>query len=119
MRFARYVFAAAGIWGLLVLTPLYFAEPVGLTRPEFYYGFIGVALAFQFVFFLIATDPVTYRKIMAVAIIEKLAFAVPAVVLYLQGRLSPDMLAAGLIDLFLGVLFVISYVKTPTELEGS
>jgi hypothetical protein len=55
MKFAKIVFWGAGIWGVLVLTPLYFMydligrqEPPPITHPGFYYGFAGVALAWQF-----------------------------------------------------------------------
>jgi hypothetical protein len=54
MRFARLIFTAAGIYGIVVLTPLYFLEgwlgrnaPPPITHPEFYYAFVGVALAWQ------------------------------------------------------------------------
>jgi hypothetical protein len=46
------------------------------------------------------------------AILEKAAFGVPAIVLFVLGRLSAQMLAAGMIDLILGVLFVIAYART-------
>jgi hypothetical protein len=119
MRFARIVFAAAAVWGFLVLTPQYFLEsyiaensPPAITHPEFFYGFIGVALAFQVVFAIIATDPARYRPMMIAAIVEKLSFAVAASALYANSRLAADMFAAGMIDLALGVLFAVSYLKT-------
>jgi hypothetical protein len=52
MRFAKIVFACAAVWGFLALTPLYFLfamigrqDPPAITHPDFYYGFVGVALA--------------------------------------------------------------------------
>jgi hypothetical protein len=81
MKFAKYTFLIAGIYGLLVLVPQYFVElalgPV-IAEPGFYYGFIGVAVAFQFVFLIIATDPVKYRLMMLPSILEKAVFAIPA-----------------------------------------
>jgi len=57
MKFAKVVFLVAGIYGLIVLLPLYFMEaqtgrdyPPPITHPEYYYGFIGVAVAWQLVF---------------------------------------------------------------------
>ena len=57
--------------GLLVLTPLYFMfdvigrqDPPAITHPGFYYGFISVGLAWQFVFMVIARDPVRLRPMM-------------------------------------------------------
>ena len=68
MKFAKIVFYVAGIYGLLVLFPQYFMEaktgqdfPPAITHPEYYYGFIGVALAFQILFLIIARNPLQYR----------------------------------------------------------
>ena len=117
--FARRVFLIAGIYGLIVLVPQYFLEaktsadyPPAITHPEYYYGFIGVAVAWQLAFLVIARDPVRYRPLMLVAVVEKAAFGVPAVILYALGRLSGQMLAAGLIDLTLGLLFALAYTRT-------
>jgi hypothetical protein len=48
--FARRVFLVAGMYGIVVLVPQYFVElglPALIERPEHFYGFIGVALAWQ------------------------------------------------------------------------
>ena len=46
-----HVFLIAGIYGLLVLVPQYFVEAAGVVStialPEFFYGFFGVAAAWQ------------------------------------------------------------------------
>ena len=117
--FARRVFLLAAVYGLIVLIPQYFLEartgrdfPPPITHPEYYYGFVGVAVAWQFVFLTISRDPIRYRPLMVPAVLEKLAFGVPAIVLFLLGRLHAQMLAAGLLDLILGVLFMASYVRT-------
>lgn len=54
MLFARYLFCFAAIYGFLVLVPQYFLEehigrdyPPPITHPEHFYGFLGVALAWQ------------------------------------------------------------------------
>src|ERR1043165_3358511 len=119
MRFARLTFLIAGIYGLLALVPLYFLKqqigrgyPPPITHPEYYYGFIGVAVAWQLAFIVMSRDPVRYRPLMPVAVVEKASFFIPAVLLYAQHRLSSFMLAAGTIDGVLGVLFLISYLKT-------
>jgi hypothetical protein len=119
MRFAKNTFLAAGIYGLVVLLPQYFLEqrtgrdfPPPITHPEYFYGFVGVAVAWQIVFLVISRDPIRYRPLMLVAVIEKASFGFPAIALYLSGRLSTQMLAAGLIDLVLGVLFIVSYTRT-------
>jgi len=120
--FARRVFLVAGIYGLLVLLPQYFLEarhgrdfPPPITHVEYYYGFVGIAVAWQIVFLVISRDPVRYRPIMIAAVVEKASFGLPAVVLYVQGRLSAQMLGAGTLDLILGVLFVVAYMRTPSR----
>ena len=46
------------------------------------------------------------------SVLEKAGFGVVAVVLYLQHRLSPVLLGAGIIDLTFGLLFILAYVRT-------
>jgi hypothetical protein len=48
-------------------------------------------------------------------ILEKISFVVPATLLFLQGRINGFVFGASLMDLVLGVLFVIAYVKTRAE----
>jgi hypothetical protein len=122
MKFARIVFAVAGVWGLLVLPPLYF-EPLAAsqatppaTHVVFYYGFLGIALAWQVAFLVIATNPVRYRPLMLVAVLEKVAFVGSAAVLYLGGRLTAGgEMAGAAADLTLGILFVAAYLRTPQQ----
>jgi hypothetical protein len=78
MKFAKIVFWISGIWGVIVLTPLYFIfdligrqDPPAITHPGFYYGFASIGLAFQFAFIVIALDPVRMRPMMIPAMIEK------------------------------------------------
>jgi len=124
-RFARRVFGAAGIYGILALLPQYFLEgrlgrdfPPAITHPEHFYGFIGVALAWQFVFLLVAGDPVRYRAMMLPAVLEKLAFGVPCLALFAQGRLAAPVLGAGLVDLLLAALFAASWRATQAPQAG-
>ena len=119
MRFARLIFMIAGIYGLLVLLPQYFLEekngrdfPPAITHPEYYYGFIGVAVAWQILFLIMSRDPVRYRPAMILAILEKAGFGIAAVVLCLQERISPLTFGFGVVDLIWGALFVVAYVRT-------
>ena len=120
MKFGKIVFWIAGIWGLLVITPLYFMfdligrkDPPPITHPGFFYGFVGLALAWQIAFVFIARDPVRYRPLMIPSIIEKFSYGAAVVILVLQARMhSSDLVFAGT-DLLLGVLFVMAYFKTP------
>jgi len=77
-RFAKRVFLVAGIYGIVVLLPQYFVEwalalPMPMRRPEQFYGFIGVALTWQFLFLVIARDVERYRPLMLVGVLEKWA----------------------------------------------
>lgn len=119
MKFARIVFLVAGIYGLIVLLPLYFMEaqtgrdyPPPITHPEYYYGFIGVGVAWQLAFLVISRDPVRYRPLMIPSIVEKASFGIAVGLLYLQQRVSTFMLGAAMADSLLGVLFVLAFLKT-------
>src|SRR6266542_470327 len=115
MKFAKIVYTVAGIWGLLILAPHYFAEqtigrdhPPAITHSEFFYGFIGIGLAWQVAFLIIGRDPVRYRTMMIPCTIEKFSFAIACTVLYLQGRLAGPFFAGAMIDLMFGILFVVA-----------
>jgi hypothetical protein len=119
MKFAKILFLIAGIWGVLVLTPLYFMfdligrqDPPAITHPAFYYGFVGVGLAWQIAFFVIAPDPIRLRPMMIPAVIEKFTYGTALSVLYLQHRLHIQDLAFGGIDLLFGLLFLAAFIKT-------
>lgn len=116
-RFATRVFLIAGIYGIVVLLPQYFIEwaadlPAPIVRPEHFYGFIGVALSWQFVFLLIARDVERYRPLMLAGVLEKLSFGLAVMVLYPAGRVSAGVLGAGVVDLAFGGLFVLAFVRS-------
>ncbi len=122
MRFAKIVFWVAAIWGVLVLTPLYFMfdtigrrTPPALTHPQYYFGFLGVALAWQIAFFVIATDPVRFRLMIIPSVVEKLTFVGAITVLYLQRRITSAEAIPALPDAILAALFVISFAKTKSN----
>ena len=120
MKFARVAFLIAGVWGIVVLTPLYFL--VDLTGrqyaapadyPQFFYGFLSVAMAWQIAFLVIGSSPARFKPLMIPSIVEKFGHVMGVAVLYGQGRLSvADATAAGPV-LLLGVLFVLAFAMTP------
>ncbi len=119
MKFAKYTFLVAGIYGIIVLVPMYFLKdyvgqqnPPPLTHAEFFYGFVGVALAWQFVFLIVSHNPAKNRPLMLPSILEKAAWGIPILILFLQGKVSASIFGAGMIDLIFGALFAISYIKT-------
>ena len=119
MKFAKVVFWVAGIWGVLVITPLLFMfdligrqDPPPITHPGFYYGFVTTALAWQIAFFFIGRDPVRLRPMMIPSVIEKLGYAGAVTGLYFQRRIRPGDLVFDTIDLLLGLLFLVAFFKT-------
>ncbi len=113
--YARRTYLFAAVYGFIVLVPQYFLEASLVppaTHPEQFYGFVGLALVWQIVFVMISRDVQRYRMLIPVTVLEKLAFGLPALILYLLGRVSVPVLAVGLIDLALGVLFAIAFLRT-------
>jgi hypothetical protein len=126
MRFAKIVYRIAGIWGLLIITPLYFLfdtagrqNPPAINHPEFYYSFVGVTFVWQIAFFLIASDPMRFRPLMIVAILEKISYMLTISVLCLQHLVAPDQLIWVGTDSILCALFVAAYLKTPATAQVS
>jgi hypothetical protein len=119
MRFAKIVFLVAGIHGLLILSPMYFLEnrigrdtPPALTHPEYFYGFVGVALAWQVLFLVLSTDPVRYRAMILPSILEKVAWGMALIVLLWQHRLALSTFAIGSVDWIFALLFLAAYFTT-------
>jgi hypothetical protein len=118
-QFSRWVFLVSGVYGLLVLLPQYVMEdqvgrdyPPPITHPEYFYGFVGVAVAWQVAFLVIARDPVRYRLMVLPAALEKFSFAAAAGPLFAGGRIPAIIFGFSLIDLLLGVLFLVSFAVT-------
>jgi hypothetical protein len=126
MKFARVVFGIAGVWGLAVLTPLYFMfdfigsrYPPPITHPDFYYGFVAVALVWQIAFLMIATDPIRYRPMMLAAVLEKAGYMATMGTLLAKGLVQFDQFVIVAPDLVLGVLFLAAFVRTPVVATGA
>ncbi|WP_372785372.1 hypothetical protein [Phenylobacterium sp.] len=119
MRLARWVFTAAGIYGIAVLAPLLFVEAQvaaparRLDHPEYFYGFLLVALACQVLFLVIARDPVRLRPAMIPCVLEKLPFGATAIFLWLHGRAATPVAGFAGIDIAWGLLFAVAYARTP------
>jgi hypothetical protein len=125
MKFAKVVFWIAGVWGVLVITPLFFlfnllgrVAPPAVTHPEYYYGFAVVTLAWQISFFIIALDPARYRALMIPPALAKFGYAIVIVTLHLQGRVRGDQLLFAAVDFALAILFLVSFLKVRTGVEN-
>jgi uncharacterized protein YciI len=118
---AKWVFGAAGVYGLITLIPMYLLEPViaaenppALTHPEFFYGFLAVAISFQLLFLAIARRPVALRTAMVPAIAEKIGYAATALALVLSGRVSdPATLGFASVDFLWAVGFALVAWRLP------
>ena len=119
MNFAKWVFRISAVYGFLVLVPHYFMEsfigtsqPPAITHAEFFYGFVGAALACQIMFWIISGDPKKYRPLMIAAVFEKFSFFIPVVVLQFTRGFNPGLVGPACIDLIFGCLFLTAYAKT-------
>ena len=113
--FARRVFLVAGLYGIVALAPQYFVElglPTLIERPEHFYGFIGVALAWQVIFLIVASDVMRYRPLMLAGVLEKLSFGGAVAILYsVESRIDRCIDCRDL-DLVLGALFIAAFMAT-------
>jgi hypothetical protein len=119
MTLARWIFWLAGLYGLAVLLPQYFLleqiardTPPAVTHVEYFYGFVGVAVAWQIAFLVIGHNPLRFRPLMLVAVLEKLSFVIPVALLYARGDLPGKVFGFGMIDLLLGVFFLVAWWAT-------
>lgn len=118
---ARWLFRGAAIYGLIVLLPLYLLEhqvaapAAALAHPEYYYGFIGAAGAWQLVYWTIGGDPARYRAFMPLGVVAKFGFWIPTFLLWLNGRTPTSTFAVTNVDLLLGVGFFVAWrgLKAP------
>jgi hypothetical protein len=122
MKFARRIFGIAGIYGLIVLVPQYFTEarigtdyPPAITHPEYYYGFLGVAISWQIAFLVISRDPVRYRAMMVPSILEKITFVLAVTMLFIQHRTSSMTVGFAIVDLIFGASFLAAYLLTSAK----
>ena len=119
MRFARFVFIGAGIWGIGVLMPLYWLFDVTgrsygppTDYPHFFYGFLSVAMAWQIAFLVIGSNPARFRPLMIPSIVEKLGHVGGVALLYGNARISSIDAQAAIPDFLLALLFIVAFAKT-------
>src|SRR5262245_33900149 len=119
MKFARNVYILAGLWGFIVLIPIFWLVDISghhyvppPAYPQFFYGFLMVAMAWQLAFLIIGSNPARFRPVMIATIIEKFGFVAVVAVLFARARIPAIEAQAAIPDFLLGILFVVAFMKT-------
>ena len=119
MRFRNNAFWWGGVYGILLAVGFFFLEKKiapGITHPEYYYAFAGALLVWHLLYLFIANHREQCRSIMPFAVLEKISFAVPVLVLYALGRVTSLAIVGGALgDLVWGALFLAAYLKMPAR----
>lgn len=117
IKFAQRLLLAAGVYGVVVVAPLFFLEnrigssyPPAITHPEFFYGFVCGTLAWQIVYLMMSRDPLRFRPMLIPAIFAKAGFATSVFVLFALQRIPAAGVVLPSVDLVLAGLFVWAYV---------
>ena len=122
MRFAKWIFRSAGIFGLIVMIPMLFIEklieqvmPPSVSHPEFFYGFVILNICWQILYLFIARDPIRFRPMMIPAFFAKVSGPIALMWLYLQGRISSQWIMTTIMDGVFAALFLVSFFVTGRE----
>lgn len=122
MKIARWTFRTAGVFGLIVMVPMLFIEPLieqimppAVAHPEFFYGFVILNICWQILYLFIAKDPIRFRPIMIPAFLAKASGPVALMWLYLQGRISSQWVTTSIMDGAFAILFLVSFWATKRE----
>jgi hypothetical protein len=127
----RNIFQYGAYYGVCVLMPLWFIElpimaPMAslmlggkpVDHQSLLYSFIGLALTFQYVYWLCGSDPLRYRAFMPTTVLAKMSVFMPITVLFFQGKIEPLAWSLSFIDGALGVAFAWAYLVTP-KVDGT
>jgi hypothetical protein len=117
---AKLIFRVAATWGILALTPiLFFPNRIGnpvprpLTEPEYFHGFLALSLLFAILFLVIASNPIRYRPMMPIAILQKLVYPLAIFGLLSTHRAPPTKSFYAGTEFLLALLFILALLKTP------
>ncbi len=123
-KHARWLFRGAAIYGAILLLPVYFLEAriaapaTRLPAPEYFYGFIGAALSFQLVYWVIGGAPRKYYALMPLAVGAKLSFWIPTAILWSAGRTTTSTFALSCGDLLLAIAFLLAWRSVRPGIDG-
>jgi len=124
MRLARWVFRVAGIYGVVVVAPMFFLEremAPGAVHPVFFYAWVSASLAWQLLLLILSRDPIRFRPIIPVCVLQKMTAAIAIPWLFLVHRVGGIWLGTAVVDLVFGLLFVAAYYATgrPSVPDGA
>ena len=125
MKFARWVFLAAGIFGLVLLIPLVYSvlfdrESIllgGASAGLFFYTSVFQYVCWQILYLVLAKDPLRYRPIMIPAFLAIAVTPFYPIWLYMYG-LRP-WIPIIVINLIFALLFVLAFWLTGRETKSS
>jgi len=119
---AKLIFRVAAILDILALTPiLFFPNRIGnpvprpLTEPEYFHGFLAYALIFALLFLVIASNPIRYRPVMWIAIVQKFVYPIAIFGLLSTHRAPPAKSFYAGTEFLFALLFILALIKTPKE----
>lgn len=118
MTYARWVFTLGGLWGVLLIGPLFFLEGVlakaggPFSHPDTYYGFIASTFAWQLAYLVIGRNPAAYRPFMLLGALGKVIYFAANWALYAGGRIPIAVPLIATPDIVLAALFVVAWVRT-------
>ena|SRR5215469_17243985 len=127
MRFAitspgtvKLIFRVAAVLDILALTPiLFFPNRIGnpvprpLTEPEYFHGFLALSLLFALLNLVIATDPIRYRPVMLISILQKFVYPMAIFGLLSTHRVPATKSFYAGTEFLFGLLFILALVRTP------
>ena len=125
MKFARWVFLAAGIFGLVLLIPLVYSilvsrQPIlpgGSSVGLFFYVSVFQYVCWQILYLFLAKDPLRYRPIMIPAFLAIAVTPFYPIWLYVYGfRLWIPITG---INIAFALLFVLAFWLTGRETKSS
>ncbi len=123
VSFARWVFRVAGLYGITILAPMLLLESQmarGAVHPVFFYAWVSAGLAWQILFIVLSMNPIRYRPMMLVCVLQKMTAVIAIPWLYGLGRVGGMWLGAAATDFVFAALFFSAYraTRTGTETDG-
>ncbi|THD35996.1 MAG: hypothetical protein E7773_08610 [Sphingomonas sp.] len=116
-KHTSWLFRGAAIYGAILLLPVYFLEgrvaapAVRLSAPEYFYGFVGAALSFQILYWIVGGAPRKYHALMLLGVVAKLSFWIPTAILWGMGRTATSTFALVCGDLVLAIAFFVAWMS--------